>query len=140
MHGREAYDEKLVTSHKVPYDFICGWRQHGSFLQLRLFYLNLVAALSHFFIFIFRFSQDFKSITFIFLSRNPIENHLLHYIMVDGWAGIVREILMLKPLIIYHLKNLFLVKTEKKREEATDLGSLGFNTREPRIQLYFQHY
>ncbi|XVE87740.1 hypothetical protein DITRI_Ditri19aG0012000 [Diplodiscus trichospermus] len=59
------------------------------------------------------------------------------YIMVDGWAGIAAEILMLKPLIIYHLKNFFLVKTEKDREEAMDPGSLGFNTGEPRIQLYF---
>ncbi|KAF9672109.1 hypothetical protein SADUNF_Sadunf11G0006500 [Salix dunnii] len=59
------------------------------------------------------------------------------YIMVDGWAGIAGEVLMLKPLILYHLKNLFLVKTEKDREEAMDPGSLGFNTGEPRIQLYF---
>ncbi|KAF3451758.1 hypothetical protein FNV43_RR07854 [Rhamnella rubrinervis] len=59
------------------------------------------------------------------------------YIMVDGWAGIAAEILMLKPLIIYHLKNFFLVKTEKDREEAMDPGSLGFNTGEPRIQFYF---
>ncbi|KAJ6292346.1 hypothetical protein OIU78_024508 [Salix suchowensis] len=59
------------------------------------------------------------------------------YIMVDGWAGIAGEVLMLKPLILYHLKNIFLVKTEKDREEAMDPGSLGFNTGEPRIQLYF---
>ncbi|KAK8642223.1 hypothetical protein V6N13_011578 [Hibiscus sabdariffa] len=59
------------------------------------------------------------------------------YIMVDGWAGIAAEILMLKPLIFYHLKNFFLVKTEKDREKAMDPGSLGFNTGEPRIQLYF---
>ncbi|KAL9392834.1 hypothetical protein Peur_016754 [Populus x canadensis] len=59
------------------------------------------------------------------------------YIMVDGWAGIAGEVLMLKPLILYHLKNFFLVKTEKDREEAMDPGSLGFNTGEPRIQLYF---
>ncbi|KAL5840375.1 hypothetical protein ACOSQ4_012983 [Xanthoceras sorbifolium] len=59
------------------------------------------------------------------------------YIMVDGWAGIAGEILMLKPLIFYHLKNFLLVKTEKDREEAMDAGSLSFNTGEPRIQLYF---
>ncbi|TKY53982.1 Calcium permeable stress-gated cation channel 1 [Spatholobus suberectus] len=35
------------------------------------------------------------------------------YIMVDGWAGIAAE------------------------EEAMDAGSIGFNTGEPRIQLYF---
>ncbi|THG08506.1 hypothetical protein TEA_009556 [Camellia sinensis var. sinensis] len=59
------------------------------------------------------------------------------YIMVDGWAGIAGEILRLKPLIFYHLKNFFLVKTEKDREEAMDPGCLGFNTGEPQIQLYF---
>lgn len=61
----------------------------------------------------------------------------ISYIMVDGWAGIAAEILMLKPLILFHLKNFFLVKTEKDREEAMDPGSIGFNTGEPRIQLYF---
>ncbi|MBA0590213.1 hypothetical protein Gorai_018928, partial [Gossypium raimondii] len=59
------------------------------------------------------------------------------YIMVDGWAGVAGEILRLKPLIIYHLKNSFLVKTEKDREEAMDPGTIGFNTGEPQIQLYF---
>lgn len=59
------------------------------------------------------------------------------YIMVDGWSGTAGEILRLKPLIIFHLKNFFLVKTEKDREEAMDAGSIGFNTGEPQIQLYF---
>ncbi|GAV69705.1 DUF221 domain-containing protein/RSN1_TM domain-containing protein [Cephalotus follicularis] len=59
------------------------------------------------------------------------------YIMVDGWAGVAGEILRLKPLIIYHLKNFFMVKTEKDREEAMDPGTIGFNTGEPQIQLYF---
>ncbi|KAK9089737.1 hypothetical protein Scep_028819 [Stephania cephalantha] len=59
------------------------------------------------------------------------------YIMVDGWAGIAVEIVRLRPLIIYHSKNFFLVKTDKDQEEAMDPGSLGFNTGEPRIQLYF---
>ncbi|KAG2239164.1 hypothetical protein Bca52824_090024 [Brassica carinata] len=59
------------------------------------------------------------------------------YIMVDGWAGVAGEILRLKPLIIYHLKNSFLVRTENDREEATDAGTIGFNTGEPQIQLYF---
>ncbi|XP_050368491.1 calcium permeable stress-gated cation channel 1-like isoform X3 [Argentina anserina] len=58
------------------------------------------------------------------------------YIMVDGWAGISAEILMLKPLIMFHLKNTFLVKTDKDREEAMDPGSIEFHTREPRILLY----
>ncbi|KAL9453691.1 hypothetical protein AB3S75_009323 [Citrus x aurantiifolia] len=59
------------------------------------------------------------------------------YIMVDGWAGVAGEILRLKPLIVYHLKNFFLVKTENDREEAMDPGAIGFNTGEPQIQLYF---
>lgn len=59
------------------------------------------------------------------------------YIMVDGWAGCAGEILRLKPLIFYHLKNFLLVKTEKDREEAMDPGTIGFNTGEPQIQLYF---
>ncbi|WOK98025.1 calcium permeable stress-gated cation channel 1-like [Canna indica] len=59
------------------------------------------------------------------------------YVMVDGWAGIAGEILRLKPLIVYHLKNLFLVKTEKDREEAMDPGSIDFASSEPKIQLYF---
>ncbi|KAE9606233.1 putative calcium-dependent channel, 7TM region phosphate [Lupinus albus] len=59
------------------------------------------------------------------------------YIMVDGWAGCAGEILRLKPLIFFHLKNFFLVKTEKDREEAMDPGTIGFNTGEPQIQLYF---
>ncbi|CAM8985371.1 unnamed protein product [Rhodiola kirilowii] len=59
------------------------------------------------------------------------------YIMVDGWAGIAGEILRVRPLIIYHLKNFLLVKTEKDREEAMDPGTLGFNSGEPQIQLYF---
>ncbi|KAL8136921.1 hypothetical protein V2J09_002922 [Rumex salicifolius] len=58
------------------------------------------------------------------------------YIMVDGWAGVAGEVLRLKPLIIYHLKNAFLVKTEKDRERAMDAGSLDFPTGEPQIQLY----
>ncbi|KAK4360433.1 hypothetical protein RND71_019385 [Anisodus tanguticus] len=59
------------------------------------------------------------------------------YIMVDGWAGFAGEILRLKPLIIFHLKNFFLVKTERDREKAMDPGSLDFNTGELQIQLYF---
>ncbi|GAB2285253.1 hypothetical protein Dimus_019707 [Dionaea muscipula] len=59
------------------------------------------------------------------------------YIMVDGWAGVAGEILRLKPLIIYHLKVFFVVKTEKDKDDAMDPGSIGFNTGEPQIQLYF---
>ncbi|PWA43777.1 calcium-dependent channel, 7TM region, putative phosphate [Artemisia annua] len=59
------------------------------------------------------------------------------YVMVDGWSGIAAEILRLVPLIIFHLKNAFLVKTEKDREEAMDPGCLNWAVSEPRIQLYF---
>ncbi|VAH76778.1 unnamed protein product [Triticum turgidum subsp. durum] len=59
------------------------------------------------------------------------------YVMVDGWAGVAGEILRLKPLVIFHLKNFFLVKTEKDRDEAMDPGSIGFDSNEPQIQLYF---
>ncbi|KAK4261512.1 hypothetical protein QN277_004499 [Acacia crassicarpa] len=59
------------------------------------------------------------------------------YIMVDGWAGIAGEILRLKPLVIYHLKNMFLVKTERDREKAMDPGSVDFKETIPSLQLYF---
>ncbi|KAG4913127.1 hypothetical protein JHK86_053560 [Glycine max] len=59
------------------------------------------------------------------------------YIMIDGWAGIAAEILRLSPLITFHMKNTFLVKTEQDRQNAMDPGSLEFATSEPRIQLYF---
>ncbi|CAM8998007.1 unnamed protein product [Rhodiola kirilowii] len=59
------------------------------------------------------------------------------YIMVDGWSGIAAEILRLVPLVTYHLKNTFIVKTENDREQAMDPGCLSFATSEPQIQLYF---
>jgi len=59
------------------------------------------------------------------------------YIMVDGWAGIAGEILRLKPLIIFHLKNMFLVKTERDREKAMNPGSVDFPETLPSLQLYF---
>jgi len=59
------------------------------------------------------------------------------YIMVDGWAGIANEILRVKPLVIYHLKNMFIVKTERDRERAMDPGSIGLGENLPSLQLYF---
>ncbi|KAG8663422.1 CSC1-like protein At4g02900 isoform X2 [Manihot esculenta] len=59
------------------------------------------------------------------------------YIMVDGWAAIAAEILRLVPLIMFHLKNTFLVKTDQDREQAMDPGCLDFATSEPRVQFYF---
>ncbi|GJN20234.1 hypothetical protein PR202_gb07586 [Eleusine coracana subsp. coracana] len=59
------------------------------------------------------------------------------YIMVDGWAGIANEILRVKPLVIYHLKNMFIVKTERDREKAMNPGSIGLGENLPSLQLYF---
>lgn len=59
------------------------------------------------------------------------------YIMVDGWSGIAAEIVRINPLVMFHLKNTFLVKTEQDRKNAMDPGILEFATSEPRIQLYF---
>ncbi|XP_074274164.1 CSC1-like protein At4g02900 [Silene latifolia] len=59
------------------------------------------------------------------------------YVMVDGWASVAAEVLRLVPLILFHIKNTVLVKTEQDRDEAMDPGFLDFPTYEPRIQLYF---
>ncbi|KAK1305026.1 UDP-glycosyltransferase 85A7 [Acorus calamus] len=59
------------------------------------------------------------------------------YIMVDGWAGVASEILRLKPLVIYHLKNMFIVKTERDREKAMRPESIALPVNLPKLQLYF---
>ncbi|KAG7015782.1 CSC1-like protein, partial [Cucurbita argyrosperma subsp. argyrosperma] len=59
------------------------------------------------------------------------------YIMVDGWAGMASEILRLKPLVIFHLKNLFLVKTDRDREKAMNPKGVDFPETLPTLQLYF---
>ncbi|KAL9227874.1 hypothetical protein vseg_003515 [Gypsophila vaccaria] len=59
------------------------------------------------------------------------------YVMVDGWASVAAEVLRLVPLVLFHIKNAVLVKTEQDRDEAMDPGFLDFPTYEPRIQLYF---
>lgn len=59
------------------------------------------------------------------------------YIMVDGWAGIAGEILRLKHLVIFYLKNAFLVKTERDREKAMHPGSIDLPEALPSLQLYF---
>ncbi|KAL2527661.1 CSC1-like protein [Abeliophyllum distichum] len=59
------------------------------------------------------------------------------YIMVDGWAGIASEILRLKPLVIFHLKNMFIVKTERDLEKAMNPGGVDFPETLPSLQLYF---
>ncbi|TYH59023.1 hypothetical protein ES332_D08G195100v1 [Gossypium tomentosum] len=64
------------------------------------------------------------------------------FIMVDGWAGIAGEILRLKPLVIFHLKNMFLLKTESDREQAMDPGSVDSpeTLRITIINVYNQQY
>ncbi|KAK2662625.1 hypothetical protein Ddye_001199 [Dipteronia dyeriana] len=59
------------------------------------------------------------------------------YIMIDGWAGIASEILRLKPLVIFHLKNMFIVKTERDKVKAMNPGSVDFPETLPSLQLYF---
>lgn len=59
------------------------------------------------------------------------------YIMVDGWAGIACEILRFKPLVIFHLKNMFIVKTERDMERAMNPGGVDFPETLPSLQLYF---
>ncbi|KAK1272367.1 hypothetical protein QJS04_geneDACA012194 [Acorus gramineus] len=59
------------------------------------------------------------------------------YIMVDGWASVASEILRLKPLVIYHLKNMFIVKTERDREKAMHPESIALPENLPKLQLYF---
>ncbi|KAL3645767.1 hypothetical protein CASFOL_010947 [Castilleja foliolosa] len=59
------------------------------------------------------------------------------YIMIDGWARIASEILRLKPLVIFHLKNMFIVKTERDLERAMDHKSVDFPETLPTLQLYF---
>ncbi|KAI3707349.1 hypothetical protein L6452_25791 [Arctium lappa] len=59
------------------------------------------------------------------------------YIMVDGWAGMAGEILWLKPLIMFHLKNMLIVKTERDREKAMNPKSIDFPEAIPSLQLYF---
>ncbi|KAL9246971.1 hypothetical protein vseg_020448 [Gypsophila vaccaria] len=59
------------------------------------------------------------------------------YIMIDGWAGIASEILRFKPLVIFHLKNMFLVKTERDKDRAMYPGSVDFPEALPSLQLYF---
>ena len=57
--------------------------------------------------------------------------------MADGWTAIAFEILRLKALIIYHLKNMFIVKTDRDREKATDPGGVEFRETVPTLELYF---
>lgn len=57
--------------------------------------------------------------------------------MVDGWAGIACEILRFKDLVIFHLKNMFIVKTERDMERAMDPGGVDFPETLPSLQLYF---
>ncbi|GJW96207.1 CSC1-like protein [Tanacetum coccineum] len=59
------------------------------------------------------------------------------YIMLDGWAGMAGEILRLKPLIMFHLKNMLLVKTDRDKTKAMNPKSIDFPEAIPSLQLYF---
>lgn len=59
------------------------------------------------------------------------------YIMVDGWSGPAGEILRFWPLVMYHIKNSFLVKTERDRLQATSPGTIELNRTLPQLELYF---
>lgn len=59
------------------------------------------------------------------------------YIMVDGWAAIACEILRFKHLVIFQLKNMFIVKTERDMEKAMNPGGVDFPETLPSLQLYF---
>ncbi|OIW10704.1 hypothetical protein TanjilG_16076 [Lupinus angustifolius] len=59
------------------------------------------------------------------------------FIMVDGWAGIASEILRLKAMVLYHLKNMTIVKTERDRGKAMDPGGVDYKQTIPNLQLYF---
>ncbi|KAL2527673.1 CSC1-like protein [Abeliophyllum distichum] len=48
------------------------------------------------------------------------------YIMVDGWVRIASKILRLKPLVIFHLNDKFIVKTERDLEKAMNPGGVDF--------------
>ncbi|KAK8933981.1 hypothetical protein KSP39_PZI015794 [Platanthera zijinensis] len=107
------------------------------FLLINVFLGNVIAgtALQQLNTFIHQSVSEFPRTVGVAIPMKA--SFFITYVMVDGWAGVAGEILRLKPLIIYHLKNFFLVKTEKDREEAMDPGSFGFATSEPQIQLYF---
>ncbi|ONK71592.1 uncharacterized protein A4U43_C04F10280 [Asparagus officinalis] len=59
------------------------------------------------------------------------------YIMVDGWSSIASEILRITPLVIYSLKNMFLVKTDRDRAKAMKPPRIKLTDTLPTIQLYF---
>ncbi|XP_070672418.1 protein OSCA1-like [Malus domestica] len=83
--------------------------------------------------------EDFSYIPSLYIDGNVQmkATFFITYIMVDGWAGIAGEILRLKPLIIYHLKNFFLVKTEKDRKRPWIPEPL---VSTPIINVYNQEY
>lgn len=107
------------------------------FLVINVFLVSVIggSALDQLNTFIHQSANDIPRIIGVSIPMRA--TFFITYIMVDGWAGVAGEILRLKPLIIFHLKNFFLVKTEKDRQEAMDPGSIGFDSSEPQIQLYF---
>ncbi|XP_020571249.1 calcium permeable stress-gated cation channel 1-like [Phalaenopsis equestris] len=107
------------------------------FLLVNVFLGNIIAgaAFQQLKTFIHQSVNDFPRIIGVAIPMKA--SFFITFVMVDGWAGVAGEILRFKPLIIYHLRNFFLVKTDKDREEAMDPGSFDFGSSEPQLQLYF---
>ncbi|KAI0515852.1 hypothetical protein KFK09_008520 [Dendrobium nobile] len=107
------------------------------FLLVNVFLGNIITgtAFQQLNTFIHQSVNDFPRIIGVAIPMKA--SFFITFVMVDGWAGVAGEILRLKPLIIYHLRNFFLVKTEKDREEAMEPGSFDFGSSEPQLQLYF---
>lgn len=59
------------------------------------------------------------------------------YIMVDGWSTVAAEVLRLWALLLYHVKNVMVVKTEKDRNNAMAFTTPQYHALLPKLGLYF---
>jgi ABC-type glycerol-3-phosphate transport system permease component len=64
-------------------------------------------------------------------------NFFITYIMLDAWSIPAGELLRFWPLIMYHIKNFFFVKTERDRLRATSPGTISLDESLPQLELYF---
>jgi hypothetical protein len=58
------------------------------------------------------------------------------YIMVDGWSTVAAEVLRLWALLLYHVKNVMVVKTEKDRNAAMVFTTPQYHALLPKLGLY----
>lgn len=58
------------------------------------------------------------------------------YIMVDGWSTVAAEVLRLWALLLYHVKNVMVVKTEKDRNNAMVFTTPQYHALLPKLGLY----